>query len=1327
MYEEKSVMLKMSKAKAFLLLLCALAVSLPAAELYLAGRDGQGDIFAHGSGYGLGTYFRPSVFDDGRVAFLAVMPDYASSDSLFRAAYSSAPMVTAAAASTLFVGRDEFAFAWGNEWPLTNWALAADQRGQSFFSLRQEQFADLANSSAAYLRSWQYGVLGGLALGDMQLADESRLCCSGDGTRLFVYERGKARIRSYAVDSSTLRALADIVLPGGTAGELSYDGQGVATNGAGDSLAFAASGQGEGLGIYCYELASGKVSAVAQGVGLSGSDCQVSMSAHGGVLAFRATLSSFDDSKTTGSGSRVYVASPEDGAYWFQLCSKDLHGASAPQLSSDGRYVVFCASNTVGGSQQIWRFDRLTGEQREVSKTATSWANQDCMVPAVSPTGRYAAFVSAATNLGVAGIGDPQVWLADLGPTLRVADFSQLPGEQELPLSIDGAAATATLVLRLAVGSQLPAGIFRDGAGQRLSVGNTYLLAEHPLPWTYTAAASEIGRHYELQVQLLDDTYSSEWFSCAIRVNDCIVDLVSTDSGAFWGDVTADYSSLSMSADGDRIAFVTDANLLGEKDYTVSSRVYMRDVTRGRTYSAGKASYSACISGDGQRVFFVSSDGTLYEYQVSTGSPQPLAFGLDDIYAPIAVSHNGEAQLYKKDGGLVLRRAALETVLPLPGDTFAVINPSLSYDGQTAIFLARRAGSSSDSLYAFYETAPDELQLLLNEVIYASLSMSGATAVVMQHDGQGGVVCKRIAVGGTERQEQPLPITVASRSSTVLSGNARQLAYVAVGDIGKQQLYSYDLSTQKVSPLTKINGMLGDADSDMEQPPVWSLSGEQLAFVSAAGNLLPGDDNGGKDVFRVTVPPSAHTAPRLQTLGGQKAPANRIFALTTDEDVPLFLAMSYLDDEGDDALPELVQAPAHGDVDFVGPDGQRAWYALRYRPEDNYIGSDSFVFRLWDGLDHSVNYTVNVTLESVNDAPYWLADIPTSLSSYKIKEGQSVQSAALRPYADDVDLRNPEPYVDALSFALAADAPSWVNIDHSTGVLSFKPGYELARRDQNDGQGQFFFGCLVKDLAGASARLEIEVVVDNVNRPPQILRCPAVAWEGVALPHSAFGFVDPDVEDPLASLSVELLSSAGTWRKTAAGWVFTAATTAYNSVSGTLRVLDSAGMASERSMDIHVLRVQQSLQALWPAEDGMDGTALREGWQLLAMPYKVDAAAMAQLRSALGAGAALWRWDQSEGRYAVAASLAAGEGFWCYLPSVPGDMSAKIIGRREMKGRSYGSGWQLVGLRSDEDSLGQLPEGPCFWRLSAGEHIVQQPSTGSFILGRGYWLFYGEE
>lgn len=165
----------------------------------------------------------------------------------------------------------------------------------------------------------------------------------------------------------------------------------------------------------------------------------------------------------SGDGSRIVFASPDDG-----FVAGDMNGVTdvflrsadgndvelvsaatdgtpgnaasrAPAVNRDGRFIVFVstATNLSGtdtyGKQQIYLRDRSSGATLLISQSSTGdAADADCFVPAISPSGRYVTFVSAATTLGSAGpISVPQVFLVDRGD----AYLNHPPDAAELTVS----------------------------------------------------------------------------------------------------------------------------------------------------------------------------------------------------------------------------------------------------------------------------------------------------------------------------------------------------------------------------------------------------------------------------------------------------------------------------------------------------------------------------------------------------------------------------------------------------------------------------------------------------------------------------------------------------------------------------------------------------------------------------------------------------------------------------------------------------------------------------------------------------------------------------
>ncbi len=122
-------------------------------------------------------------------------------------------------------------------------------------------------------------------------------------------------------------------------------------------------------------------------------------------------------------------------------------GGHAPSISADGRYIVFATSAQLNRAcatclpewwtdtndyVDIYLWDNLLGTVRLVSRAYDrSQSNGDCDWPSISPDGRWAAFLSLATNL-VDG-GAP--WW---GWDVFLVDITRVPGPQTADLDHDG-------------------------------------------------------------------------------------------------------------------------------------------------------------------------------------------------------------------------------------------------------------------------------------------------------------------------------------------------------------------------------------------------------------------------------------------------------------------------------------------------------------------------------------------------------------------------------------------------------------------------------------------------------------------------------------------------------------------------------------------------------------------------------------------------------------------------------------------------------------------------------------------------------------------------
>lgn len=127
------------------------------------------------------------------------------------------------------------------------------------------------------------------------------------------------------------------------------------------------------------------------------------------------------------------------------------------------------------------------------------------------------------------------------------------------------------------------------------------------------------------------------------------------------------------------------------------------------------------------------------------------------------------------------------------------------------------------------------------------------------------------------------------------------------------------------------------------------------------------DNRGATDADSVTI---------TVTIPNQSPTCNDI-SIITDEDTHVDInLLSYCRDlDGDSLSGSYISNPSHGTAEFLSP-------TIRYTPDPNYYGSDSFQFRVTDGKAESDTSTVTVTITPVNDSPTATITSPADGSSF---------------------------------------------------------------------------------------------------------------------------------------------------------------------------------------------------------------------------------------------------------------------------------------------------------------------------------------------------------
>lgn len=350
--------------------------------------------------------------------------------------------------------------------------------------------------------------------------------------------------------------------------------------------------------------------------------------------------------------------------------------------------------------------------------------------------------------------------------------------------------------------------------------------------------------------------------------------LVSRPTGRFRVPANGDSISPSISADGNRIAFVSKATNLSVDDRDSMRHVYVRDVRQGTTTLVSRASgggpvargsASGVISADGNHVAFQSSANNL-STQDADGNSDIFVHDLRDRStrlvsipdATIVGPSNGSslAAAISADGSIVAFLSTADNLSTQGADGVKAIYVRATRGPARTILASRavdgspsRADSGAPSLsddgtrVAFGTRGrldPGDVNDALD--IYLRDLTAGETALVSRAPlAEGG------AVGN------------ATSVSPAISGDGRYVAFIspatnlaAIPGRPRAHMLVRDLEGDAATLVSRARGPLGAPAAGSTQSPALSRTGRFAAFASGAPNLIPGTAPG-LDVFRRDV------------------------------------------------------------------------------------------------------------------------------------------------------------------------------------------------------------------------------------------------------------------------------------------------------------------------------------------------------------------------------------------------------------------------------------------------------------------------------------------
>ncbi len=254
---------------------------------------------------------------------------------------------------------------------------------------------------------------------------------------------------------------------------------------------------------------------------------------------------------------------------------------------------------------------------------------------------------------------------------------------------------------------------------------------------------------------------------------------------------------------------------------------------------------------------------------------------------------------------------------------------------------------------------------------------------------------------------------------------------------------------------------------------VRNIESANVGGTHTVDNTVTGDYLGISDSVTITV----------NTLNAK--PVANSQTLETFEEVPLGIVLTGSDADGSQTITyELIGNPSNGTLSGIAPN-------LTYTPNLNYVGTDTFTFKVNDGFEYSSEATVSILVKNVNDAPVAVED------AYALDEGGVLTTTLINGVLiNDSDVDSP-----SLTPILVTNVTKGTLVLNADGTFTYTPNVDYF--------GDDFFEYKVTDGALESNTVKVSITVNNVNDAPVAQDGSFTVLEGATHTGNALG-VDVD-------------------------------------------------------------------------------------------------------------------------------------------------------------------------------------------------------------------------
>lgn len=442
-----------------------------------------------------------------------------------------------------------------------------------------------------------------------------------------------------------------------------------------------------------------------------------------------------------------------------------------------------------------------------------------------------------------------------------------------------------------------------------------------------------------------------------------------------------------ISDDGRYVAFLTRA-ALGANDTDSSVDVYIRDMTIPGAYTLVDWGIDATSGQDAD--YDMSGDGStiVFDTDVNYLVPGDDGYSGTDVFA-INVATG-------------LRTWVSEPTVESDSAAWGGSRlPAISDNGRYVVFLSGKDFVSADTNDGFQapdwyirdlaQAGPSAYTL---EHVRDYFSLPGNQVQEMEIAGDGSAIAfvagqynwngvHAYYYDGTSYLQVDYGYNYSGYSSrdVSISDDGRFVGFYTRNQLdaddtnGDPDCYLYDVDSDAYVFLNTGTYLGGSEAYDFRM----SGDGSVVAFT-AGDDLVANDTDYASDAYVMDIPRSVDDT------------------FTTPEDAPLsdnVLANDPLASQL--SLPltlEVTSGPSHGTLDLAN-DG-----TVAYTPATNYSGSDSFTYRVWDGIQFWLPATATVTVTAVNDAPDANEDFYSTIMN------ETLAVAAPGVLANDTDIES---------------------------------------------------------------------------------------------------------------------------------------------------------------------------------------------------------------------------------------------------------------------------------------------------------------------------------